>query len=53
MPIQIIWGNDLNACNQFIEKFIKKNVSATWQQINLSQLNGTDVNQIYIAFEGY
>ena len=51
MPIQIIWGNDLNACNQFIEQFIKKNVSEIWQEINLSQLNGTDINQIFIAFE--
>ena len=51
MPIQIIWGNDLNACNNFIEQLIDKKVSKTWGELNISHLNGDDDNQIYKAFE--
>ena len=51
MPIKIIWGNDLNACSNFIEKFIDKKVSKTWWEINISRLDGDDENQLNTAFE--
>ena len=38
MPIQILWGNDLNAQNTFIEKFIDKEVSKEWREINVTYL---------------
>ena len=50
MPIQLIWGNDLNASNNFIQKLIEKKVSKTWEEINVSYLNGDDDNQIIRAF---
>ena len=50
MPIQLIWGNDLNASNKFIQKLIEKKVSKTWEEINISYLNGDDHNQIIRAF---
>ena len=50
MPIQIIWGDDLNACNNFIQKIINEKVSKTWGEINVSYLNGDDDNQIKKAF---
>ena len=51
MPIQIIWGNDLNASNKFIKKIIDEKVSKTWGEINISYLNGDDDNQIKQAFD--
>ena len=51
MPIQIIWGDDLNASNEFIQKLINKEVSNNWKEINVSQLNGDDSNQVIKAFE--
>ena len=51
MPIQIIWGNDLNACNKFIQKIIDQKVSKTWGEINISYLNGDEENQIKQAFD--
>ena len=51
MPIQIIWGNDLNACNRYIQKLIDQKVSKTWKEINISHLNGDDENQIKKAME--
>ena len=51
MPIQIIWGNDLNACNKFIQKIINKKVSKTWGEINVTYLNGDEDNQIKQAFD--
>ena len=51
MPIQIIWGNDANACNKFIQKIINQKVSKTWGEINVSYLNGDDDNQIKEAFD--
>ena len=40
MPIQISWGNDLNAQNTFIQKLIDKEVSKEWKEINVTNLNG-------------
>ncbi len=51
MPIQIIWGNDLNACNKFIQKIIDQKVSKIWRDINISYLNGDDEDQIKQAFD--
>ncbi len=51
MPIQIIWGNDLNAQNSFIQKIIAKEVSSEWKEINISHLNGDDEEQIKKAME--
>ena len=51
MPIHIIWGDDLNACNKFIQKIIDQKVSKTWGEINVSYLNGDDDNQIKKAFD--
>ena len=51
MPIQIIWGNDLNASNEFIQKLIDKEVSEIWLEINVSYFNGDDDNQITKAFD--
>ena len=51
MPVQIIWGNDLNACNHFIQKIIDQKVSEQWKEINVSYLNGEDENQIKQAFD--
>ena len=51
MPIQIIWGNDLNAHNKFIQKLIDQKVSKDWKEINVSHLNGDDEEQINKAME--
>ena len=51
MPIQIIWGNDLNECNKFVQKIIDQKVSKKWVEINVSYLNGEDENQITQAFD--
>ncbi len=51
MPIQILWGNDLNASNRFIKKIIDEKVSKTWGELNISYLNGDDDNQIKQAFD--
>ncbi len=51
MPIQIIWGNDLNASNKFIKQIIDEKVSKKWGEINISYLNGDDDNQIKQAFD--
>ena len=50
MPIQIIWGNDLNASNKFIKKLIDEKVSKTWGEINISYLNGASANAMNISF---
>ncbi len=51
MPIHIIWGDDLNASNKFIQKIVDQKVSKTWGEINVSYLNGDDDNQIKKAFD--
>ncbi len=51
MPIQIIWGDDLNACNQFIQKLINEKVSIHWKEINVSNLSGDDDKQVMKALE--
>ena len=51
MPIQILWGNDLNAQNTFIQKLIDKEVSKEWKEINVTNLNGDDDEQVNKAFD--
>jgi len=51
MPIQILWGNDLNAQNTFIQKLIDKEVSTEWREINVTNLNGDDDEQVNKAFD--
>jgi len=51
MPIQILWGNDLNAQNTFIQKLIDKKVSEAWREINVTNLNGDNDEQIHKAME--
>ena len=51
MPLQIIWGNDLNACNNFIQDFIGKKVSNNWRELNITNLNGDDENQLNKALD--
>ena len=51
MPIQIIWGNDNNACDKEIEKIINTNISKQWESFNLSKFNGDDSNQVLKALE--
>ena len=52
MPIHIIWGNDLNAQNTFIQQLVDKEVSETWKEVNVTNLNGDDDEQINQAMEG-
>ncbi len=51
MPIQILWGNDLNAQNTFIQKLIDNEVSKEWKEINVTNLNGDDDEQVNKAFD--
>ena len=51
MPIHVIWGNDLNACNNYIQELIDQKVSQTWEKMNVSFLNGDEDNQIKQAFD--
>ena len=51
MPIQIVWGDDLNACNKYIQDIIDQKVSKTWSEINVSYLNGDEDIQIKQAFD--
>ena len=51
MPIQILWGNDQNAQNTFIQKLIDKEVSKEWKEINVTNLNGDDDEQVNQAFD--
>ena len=51
MPIQIIWGDDLNASSKFIEKIISQNVTKEWKEINVSQLNGEHEEEVTKAME--
>jgi len=51
MPIQIICCKDLNAQNTFIQELIEKEVSKEWKEINVSNLNGDDDEQVKKAFD--
>ena len=51
MPIKIIWGNDQNAQNKFLQKFIDQKVSKEWKELNVTFLNGDDNEQIKKALD--
>jgi len=51
MPIQIIWGDDQNAHQKFIKKLIDQKVSKAWKEINVSNLNGDDDEQLNKSME--
>ena len=51
MPIQILWGNDLNAQNTFIKELIEKEVPKEWKEINVTNLNGDYDEQVNKAFD--
>ena len=51
MPIQIIWGNDSDACNKEIEKIIDINVCKNWSNLNISKFNGEDPKQVFQALD--
>ena len=51
MPIQIIWGNDIKACENEIEKIINSKISKEWETFNLSKLDGNDEDQVFKALE--
>ena len=51
MPIQIIWGNDTDACNKEIEKIIGKYASKDWSNLNVSKFNGEDYKQVFQALD--
>jgi len=51
MPIQILWGNDLNSQNTFIQELIEKEVSKEWKDINVTNLNGEYDEQVNKAFD--
>ena len=51
MPIQIIWGNDIQSCENEIEKIINSNISKQWESFNLSKLDGNEENQVFKALE--
>jgi DNA polymerase-3 subunit delta len=51
MPIQILWGNDLNAQNKFIQKLIDKEVSKEWKEINVTSFNGDYEEQVNKALD--
>ncbi len=51
MPIQVIWGNDSNACNKEVERIIDSKISIHWRDLNLSRLNGDYPEQFFQALE--
>ncbi len=51
MPIQLIWGNDLAASDRAIESLINQIIDPSWNSINLSRLDGSDINQTKRALE--
>ena len=51
MPIQIIWGNDIDASTKEIEKIININVSEDWSNLNISKFNGEDPKQVLQALD--
>ena len=51
MPIQIIWGNDIDASTKEIEKIININVSENWSNLNISKFNGEDPKQVLQALD--
>ncbi len=51
MPIHLIWGDDVAACNQAIEQLIGSIVNPQWKDFNVTRLNGSETNQAKQALE--
>ena len=51
MPIQVVWGDDSNACNKEVERIIDTKISTCWRDLNLSRFNGDYPEQIFQALE--
>ena len=51
MPIQLIWGDDYEACNREIEDIIQKVIDPSWKSFNYSQIDGNDPKQNFRALE--
>ena len=51
MPIQLIWGDDYEACNREIEEIIQTVIDPSWKSFNYSQLDGNDTKQNLRALE--
>ena len=51
MPIQIIWGDDQNSQNKFIQELIDRNVSQAWREVNVTNLNREYYEQIVQAMD--
>tara|TARA_Y100001968_G_scaffold324302_1_gene363381 strand:- start:4131 stop:5147 length:1017 start_codon:yes stop_codon:yes gene_type:complete len=51
MPIHLFWGNDSSSRNLAIEDLIQKIVDPTWSSINISRLDGKDIDQVNKALE--
>ena len=51
MPIQILWGDDQNSQNKFIQELIDRNVSQAWREVNVTNLNGEYYEQIVQAMD--
>ena len=45
MPIQLIWGDDSASSNRAIELFINEIVDPLWNTLNLSRLDGSELEQ--------
>lgn len=46
MPIHLIWGDNTHASQQEIERIIHQNINPSWSTINLSRLDGEDIQPI-------
>tara|TARA_Y100001970_G_scaffold286787_1_gene409810 strand:+ start:10973 stop:11986 length:1014 start_codon:yes stop_codon:yes gene_type:complete len=51
MPIQILWGNDIEASKKEIDKIIDQNVSKSWSNLNISKFNGEDPQEVLKALD--
>ncbi|WP_269621982.1 DNA polymerase III subunit delta [Prochlorococcus marinus] len=51
MSIHLIWGDDLDAIDLFIEKFIQKAIDPNWTSINLSRLDGQKLSEAHQALD--
>jgi len=51
MPIQILWGNDIEASKKEIEKIIDHNVSKNLSNLNISKFNGEDPKEVLKALD--
>ncbi|WP_320663647.1 DNA polymerase III subunit delta [Prochlorococcus sp. MIT 1223] len=51
MPIHLIWGDDSGSRTRAIEKLITNIVDPAWHTMNISRLNGNDIEQANKALE--